>query len=333
MIIRQGLRWLSPAGDKGRLSILIWHRVLPAPDPMFPGEMHRRRFETVLKRLARWANVLPLPEAVERLKEGTLPERAVAITFDDGYADNFTVAAPLLQRYRMPATFFIATDYLDGGCMWNDRLIESIRRSPLTMLTAGAFGSYDISSWLARRETAEFLLDQIKYLEPAEREEAVRVVARAAYIDYPEDLMMRRDEVRSLQGMGMTLGAHTCSHPILSRLPDDLARKEIASGRSDLEAIINARVGLFAYPNGKPGRDYEAKHVQMIYEMGFDAAVSTAWGASRHGDDVFQLRRFSPWDTGRTRFGLRMMQNLMSGNHQALVASPRTEMTEMSYDA
>jgi peptidoglycan/xylan/chitin deacetylase (PgdA/CDA1 family) len=318
-MIRTGLKYLSRAGTGGRLSILIWHRVQPAPDPMFPDELHAARFDATLSWLARWFNVLPLGEAVQRLQDGSLPERAAAITFDDGYADNLTVAAPILARHGLPATVFIASGYLDGGLMWNDRVIEAVRASKLAILDAGEFGRYPLTDWPARAHAALALIDKVKYLEPPQREEAVGVIAKAARAHPRDDLMLTSGALAELaQCPGITIGAHTVSHPILARVPDSTARAEISTGRRAVEAIISKPVSLFAYPNGKPGRDYDARHVEMVREEGFAAAVSTAWGASRNGDDIFQLRRFTPWDDDRLRFGLRLARNLAPSAQQEL---------------
>lgn len=109
---------------------------------------------------------------------------------------------------------------------------------------------------------------------------------------------------------GMSIGAHTVSHPILARLTDDAARQEIGDSRRFLEELLGERIGLFAYPNGKPGEDYSPQTVAIVRGLGFDAAVSTEWGCSRLGDDAFQIRRFTPWDRPRLRFGVRMLRNL-----------------------
>jgi len=309
---------LSPAGPRARLSILIFHRVLPAPDPMFPGEMHAQRFDEMLGWLGRWFNVMPLSLAVKLMQEGRLPSRAAAITFDDGYADNLDVAAPILNRHRMHASFFISTGFLDGGRMWNDGLIEAVRRTRRDVLDAGEFGRYTLGNWHDRTAAAEGLIGRIKYLEPAARLAAVESVARAADSVLPDDLMMRSDQVTRMHQLGFEIGAHTIHHPILARIPEDEAREEIARSRATLESLIQAPVRLFAYPNGKPGRDYVGEHVRIVRQLGFDAAVSTAWGASRQGDDVFQLRRFTPWDFARRQFGVRMARNLMQPASQAL---------------
>ena len=114
----------------------------------------------------------------------------------------------------------------------------------------------------------------------------------------------------SIAEAGMEIGAHTVHHPIVARMERSAARAEMADGKAALEAIIGSRVSTFAYPNGKPGQDYLAEHVALAREIGFDSAVSTAWGAARPGADLFQLPRFTPWDRSAMRFTLRLLHNL-----------------------
>jgi len=112
-------RWvfdaLSPAGRQARLSVLIFHRVRPQKDAFFPGEPDAEAFELHMKWVRRWFRVLPLDEAVARLRSGTLPARAAAITFDDGYGDSCTLALRYLRELGLHATFFNSTSCLDGG--------------------------------------------------------------------------------------------------------------------------------------------------------------------------------------------------------------------------
>ena len=141
-----------PATRAGRLLILIYHRVRPQPDPMFPGEVDAHRFDRQMALLRRHCHPLPLRAAIAGLAEGSLPARAVAVTFDDGYADNASVALPILGRHGIPATFFITAGYLDGGRMWNDSIIETIRRATATSLdlTDLGLGRVELDSPLAR---------------------------------------------------------------------------------------------------------------------------------------------------------------------------------------
>jgi len=315
--LRMAFSLMSPADGRARLSIFIFHRVLPEPDELFPDEVHAGRFDQLLGWIKAWFRVLPLDEAAQQLAAGCLPARAAAITFDDGYEDNDSVARPLLQRHGLTATFFIATGFLDGGRMWNDTVIESIRRTSLPQLDLQplGLGQHALATVAARRAAIAQLLPQIKYMEPEARLALTERVAHAADVSLPADLMMRSEQVLSMRRAGMQIGAHTVSHPILARLDLTDARQEMAQSKRALEQLLGERVALFAYPNGRPGKDYLSEHAALARELGFDAAVSTAWGAARPGADPFQLPRFTPWDHGRLRFGLRMLRNLRLPAH------------------
>lgn len=314
MMFKPVLRLMSPAGANARLSVLIFHRVLPEPDPLFPDEMHARRFDELCGWLASWFNVLPLDKAVLQLKAGTLPARAACITFDDGYADNLHLAMPILQSHGLKATFFIATGFLDGGRMWNDTVVESIRACglPVLDLSSLSLGLHTLGTIDNRRAAIARLIGQIKYRSIEERIAITRQIATLAHVQQPQNLMMTSREVKAMHQAGMQIGAHTNSHPILARLTDEQAREEIQSSKSFLEKLLDERVGHFAYPNGKPEEDYTPKSVEIVRSLGFDAAVSTQWGASGAKDDPYQLRRFTPWDQGKLRFGVRMLTNLRS---------------------
>lgn len=312
MSLRLALRLASPPGVRGALSIFIFHRVRPQPDPLFPEEPDVARFDTLLGWIGDWFTVLPLAEALERLGRRSLPARAAAITFDDGYADNLLCALPVLQRHRMHATFFIASGFLDGGRMWNDTVIEAVRNTRLERLDSGLDGlpSLPLGSIAERRAALDRLIAAVKHLAPAARADAVARLVERCNAPLPDDLMLGSAQVRALHTAGMGIGAHTVSHPILARSTPDAAWREIADGRAQLEALIGERVALFAYPNGKAASDYRREHVDMVRELGFDAALSTNWGVNDADADPYQLARFTPWDRTRWRFGLRMLGNL-----------------------
>lgn len=311
-MLRLPIGVLSPSGAGARLSILIYHRVLPRRDPLFCEEPDAARFEEEMRWVRHWFHVLPLHQAVTHLYEGSLPARALAITFDDGYADNEEVAAPILQRLGLSATFFISTGYWDGSCMWNDRLIEAIRTSTRQELDLRAAGlrCYPIGSLEARRETIVTVRREIRHLSPVRREELTQAIVTASGSNEPRGLMMSPQQVRKLRDRGMDIGAHTMTHPILTRLDAGTARREIAGSKHQLEDLLNGPVDLFAYPNGVPQQDYTAEHVRIVRDSGFKAAVSTAWGAASVRSDRFQLPRFTPWDRARWRYGVRLLANL-----------------------
>jgi len=303
------LNLLSPGGGHG-LSIMIYHRVLARPDSLFPGEIEGATFDLQLGLLKAAFHVMPLLDAVRALRAGALPPRAACITFDDGYADNADVALPLLLRHGLPATFFVASGFLDGGRMWNDTVIELVRNAPGATLDAAALGlgRHAVADVAQRRLAIAALIGQLKYLPMQRRLDLVALLAAAQPCALPDDLMMSSAQVRQLLRAGMEVGAHTVNHPILAALTPQQAGDEIAASKAALETMLEAPVRLFAYPNGKPGVDYRAEHVDMVRELGFEGAVSTAWGG--RNTDLYQLPRFTPWDRDALRFQLRLAKNL-----------------------
>lgn len=308
-LLRPTASLASPAGKSARLSILIYHRVLEEPDPLRPDEVDAAVFRWQMALLARHFNVLPLSAAVERLRQGRLPARAACVTFDDGYADNARVALPILTELGVPATFFIASGYLNGGRMWNDTVIEALRRLPCGDHDLPGLGMRRLGSAPERGAVVEPLLARLKYLPFEEREAQARALAALAPSPLPDDLMMNSEQVRSLQAAGMEIGAHTVGHPILARMEPAAARRQIGEDKECLEALLNRRVTLFAYPNGRPSRDYGPEHVAMVRKLGFEAAVSTVWGAATITSDRWQLPRFRPWDATPPRFAARLVWN------------------------
>lgn len=298
-----------------RLSILIFHRVHRSPDPLFPGEADAARVDWILGLVRRAFRVLPLREAVRLREEGCLPPAALSITFDDSYADNAEVALPLLQRHGLTATFFIASGVLDGGRMFNDSVIECIRRSRLDHIDLGdlGLGRLSLSSNAERRAAIDALLPRVKYLDLAAREAFLRQLqAMAGHPALPDNLMMLSSQVVELSRAGMDIGGHTVNHPILRLLPDDEAEAEIRDGRDRLQTLTDSVVDTFAYPNGRPGQDYDQRHVDMVRRLGFRAAVSTVPGVAGVTADRFQLPRFTPWDSSPARWLARLTCHRMA---------------------
>ena len=325
MILRNTFQLISPGKGQGCLSILIFHRVLSTPDPLFPDEPDIPRFDLIVGWLSKWFNVLPLNEAITRLSQGDLPARAAAITFDDGYADNLLNATPILLKHQLHATFFIATAFLDGGLMWNDTIIEAIRGASTSDIdcTSLNLGEIAIGSIREKQNALKQIIPAIKHLTGTLRTEAVAQLAEQCAAPAPNPLMLSKSQLCELRQTGMAIGAHTVSHPILSTLDATAAKNEIAASRDTLSHLLGERIGLFAYPNGKLLADYLPAHVELVRALGFDAAVTTNWGTSKRGSDHFQLPRFTPWDTSRLRFALRLMMNTKQQD-VALIA-PATE--------
>jgi len=291
-----------------KLLILIYHRVLEHVDWMRPDEVDQSLFAWQMDVLAKHFNVLSLAEALQRLKSNTLPPRAVCITFDDGYADNYLNALPILLQHRLTATFFVASSFLDGGRMWNDTVSEAIRHYDEAVLDLSplGLGTFEMGSLQHKPCVAADVIAKIKYLPYSQRTECVEFIADLAREALPTDLMMTTQQLLRLRDAGMEIGGHTATHPILATLDREQACQEIRDNKKVLEQKLNQSIRYFAYPNGKPGRDYRLDQVDLVKEQDYEAAVSTTWGVSTQSSDRWQLPRATPWDRTPEKFMLRL---------------------------
>ncbi|MDO9047793.1 MAG: polysaccharide deacetylase family protein [Methylobacter sp.] len=305
----------SGTGKRKKLFILIYHRVLDKPDFMRPGEVDNAAFTWQMELLAKYFNVLPLHDALQKMQIHTLPSRAVCITFDDGYADNYTNALPILKQFNLSATFFIANGFLNGGRMWNDTVIEAVRNFPLPELDLAAIdlGRFDVSDQSKKRQTAEQIIGQIKHLPAVQRDQLAAHVGMQSQ-NLPGNLMMTTEQLKQLYQSGMEIGGHTVNHPILAKLDNQIAEQEVTVNKIFLENILNTSLRFFAYPNGKPDQDYNQQQIPLIKNAGYQAALSTQWGVAQQISDIWQLPRFTPWDKSPIKFMLRMITLYHKGN-------------------
>lgn len=297
-------------GHGATLPILMYHRVLTAPDPMQPEVPTAATLNTQFKALADVFHVLPLEEAAQRLYSGTLPPRSACITFDDGYADNHSIALPLLQRHGLTATVFVATGFLDGGLMFNDTVVEAVRRLPTGEADFSwlGLGRCHVGDAASRHALVTQLASRIKYLECTQRDEACERLKAMADSPLPTDLMMTSDQVRDLSRKGVAIGGHTVTHPILAKVSPDTAMREVRENRQALSGLLDAPPACFAYPNGKPTLDYDSHHVDLVREIGYVAAVSTAVGVATLGSPRYQMPRFVSRERHEMSFVARMMR-------------------------
>lgn len=309
-----GAALLGPPTRRQTLLILIFHRVLPEPDPLLPEEPDVESFRVQMEIVRAVCSVLPLEEAIERLFKKSLPRNAACITFDDGYANTLQHAVPVMESIGLTATVFVAAGFLGGGQMWNDTILDSVRRAGNELdLSRIGLGRFEIPNTAARRGVSQSLVESLKYLEPDDRARKVLQIAETVGLESPSEVMLSPEQVRSLVRRGFHIGAHTINHPILTRIDLASARHEIVASRGILEDVSGSRIRLFAYPNGHPARDYGLKHVEIVKHAGFLAAVSSAWGVGRPTSDPFQLPRLRPWEPTIMRFAGRLLYSRWAG--------------------
>lgn len=302
---------ISPRGiGNGRVCVVNYHRILEAHDPLLESEPDVATFRWQMALLAKCFNVISLHDAVQLIGTSRMPPRAVCITFDDGYRSVHDLALPILQEFKLPATVFVTSGFVGGGTMWNDRIIEAVQNLPPGQLDLRelGLGTYSLASLSDRQLTVGRLTEASKYLPPQGRFDLVQRLEHLVGDDLDPGLMLTPEMVVNLDRAGIEIGAHTISHPILTSLDDASARHEIEGGKKELEAILGKPVRLFAYPNGKIGKDFDERHMRMAREAGYAAAFTTRAGAVTSGQDRFALPRSRPWDKSPFMFGLRLLR-------------------------
>ena len=294
-----GVTELARRRHRGQLAILMFHGV--EAEPLSPPCWHVLDAETLRRQLAymrRHFNVLPLEEALERLRTGTLPDRAATLTFDDGTQNLATHAAPVLRSLEMPAAVFLATGPMGSGeALWPDRLWLAFARTKLTDVDLATvdLDRRPLRSAAERGETYARAVHALKELPDEERIERFNsIVAMLGQEDNTEPgpfRLLSWDEARSLaRDADVTLHPHSVTHPILSRCSDEKVEREIAGSCAALECETGLAPTIFAYPNGR-AVDFDERAKEALRSRGVRWALSTTEGLADRDSDPFALPR------------------------------------------
>ena len=301
-----GVNRLSASLHRHRPIILTFHGVTSdTSDSLCNAEgLHLRRsiFERLMQHVAPNYRVVPVSRIVEWLEgNAPAPERAAAITFDDGFRNVLTDAAPSLKRLGLPATLFISTDFVFRGKMlWPDRLIAALaltRETRLDIDVSGGPRSFDISTRERKLEVNAALNAACKLMAQEERLIVVNDIARRLGVDdaalafaWDGFRPIDPDEMKLLAGVGIAVGAHTCSHPILARLSASEQTRELSESKRLIESVTGVPCDEFAYPNGGPG-DFDAQTRKAVIAAGYRCAFTTVKRRVATSDDRFEIPR------------------------------------------
>ena len=287
-------------------AILAYHSIAEEPqltDHILGVSLGRTEFERHMETLARKFNPIAIEDVAQFAKSGRkLPPRAVAITFDDGFADNYEVALPILNRYGIPASFYIMVEAVENGTLpWYCRLRY-------------AFNVANVPGWKDQRNGRTYRLDvpeerkaaqslswdtgacltgntQLAFVRKVEQELEVEPVKA------PHGFMMTWDQVRGLRKAGHTVGGHTLSHPNVAQVTPSEARLEIMECKKRLEEKMGGPVEHFSYPHPALNPHWSSQTLEITKEAGFKSAALTTYGPVRAGDDPHALKRmYTPPD-------------------------------------
>lgn len=263
-----------------RAAVLVYHRIgTPGFDP-FGQAVAPEHFARHLEYLRRHHHVVSVPELLERLPRRTFPDGTFAVTFDDGYADNLTAAYPIAREAGVPMTVFVTVEpVFKGERFWWDELAALTEALPLSaegIIVEGA-GRFPFRNEDDRKAARDALQRALKRMTTEARTsalEALRAQARYAVPD-EQGRPLSLDELRELAAQpGVTIGAHTMTHPTLAALPTATQLHELAESRRQLAQHLGRPVTLLAYPFGK-ATDISRQTPRLAARAGYQAAFST----------------------------------------------------------
>ena len=297
----------------GFFHVLMYHHVTDRDEPFLP-HVTRRTFARQMRLVRNHYRVLPLDRLVEMVKAGEpIPERALALTFDDEYEDVYRNAFPLLKEFGLPATVFITTGCVDTERLpWTDELGFLFKETEKPGLELEVEGRKELFSWRdGPSRLAEFkrLKSLLKSVFEDERESLCREIRRQlAVMKKNPSRILNRSEIREMAEAGVDFGAHTVNHPILTRIPPRVAREEIERSKRDLEEILGREVTGFCYPNGEAG-DFDEVIEGMVRHLGYSYACSTIDGVNDAGADPYALRRTWTSQPSLSLFAARLLRS------------------------
>jgi len=276
------------------VAVMLYHRVSPSEEEQFLGDaLTPEIFERQMEYFHRNYEPFSLYELIEYIQlRKHLPERAVVVTFDDGYRDNYLYAYPILERYNIPATIFLATGHIGTDSLfWWNKVTYAIHHTSIKRLDLDDLGSYSLQSQRDKSHAGVVICKRLRKLHEVRRAlvvERLLDLCQVGIRGLGQKLFLSWNEVREMDSEGITFGAHSVSHRSLTNMPLDSARNEIIQSKKDIEENLGMEVTAFSYPFG----DYDTEVVRLVRESGFKCAVSVLpYKLISFKDNVYCLQR------------------------------------------
>lgn len=310
-VLRSGLLQIAARLQGRSAAILMYHSVMEDPrrQAAFLGEtVHSRQvFREQMELLARNYRPVSLDQVKSLVRgEAKLPDRAVVVTFDDGYTDNYEVAAPVLNDVGVPATFYATVECVERHRLpWPARLRFAFHATKKGSWTDASGKTWPLGSTVEREKALLVCCDECCKLAGDAQEQYVARFEEKMETRVPvesRDLMMTYEQLRALVAQGHIVGSHTMTHPNMAYVSAEDVRREMTASRQRLEQQLNAAVVHFSYPCPALAPHWTEQTVAASRRAGYETAVTTDRGLARQGDNPLCLKRVRP---SRTVEGLR----------------------------
>lgn len=295
-----------------RIFIFTFHRIVESNSQCSKVYPTTDVLSTQLKQIQKSMPIGDLHHSLGQLYNNTLKENTAAITFDDGYLDNHSLALPVLKSCGATATFFISTGYLGSNGLFGEQIRIGLQNTALRRLDLSeiGLGIQDFESFSQRLQLSIKVREILKYMPPSLRDEKTKTICRQFAVDVSAP-MLCATQVLDLQNNGMSVASHSHMHPIPNSISTDEFRGDVAKSIQVLRQIGIKDSPLFAYPNGKMSKDYVERHSSILRELGFQFVLTTNWGVTNRQSDAMQIPRFSVPETASIRFKANLLRHVL----------------------
>ena len=292
--------------NRNRPVVLVFHGVTAEKPGHFCNHeglhLYRPIFERLMELIANRYHPVSLSSIVDWLEgRAVLPSRAVAVTFDDGYRNVLTEAAPILARFGIPATLFVATDFVfRREQLWPDRLTSALyltKEKQLSLETNGGAENLPLRDDREKMAAEQKLRSLLKNVPDDERRAMLERIVASLAVDegettraWPDHAPITPEELPRLFDYGVDVGSHTCTHAIVSRMRETQMEFELAESRRLIERATGRSCTLFSYPNGSPA-DFNVCARAAVIKAGYRAAVTTIKSEVAAMQDRFEIPR------------------------------------------
>ncbi len=308
-----GLVHIFRRRQRDTVLVVIYHDVLPPGfpehNPLFGMTVSTTEFEWQLRYLRKHYNPITFQQFADWFSKGKdLPPYPVLITFDDGHANNCEFALPILLKFNLaPLCFIISGNLGRYSRTWFEDAYYRLMFSSATNWKLRSGETLPLSTEAERAAACGRFFVLCRSLKGSEQAEELKSLHQQLPLDrtqkFPERFrFLSSEQIQSLQQSGMEIGAHTITHPILSMLPDEAARDEIAGSKAQLEEASGVAVRAFAYPFGVPGLDFAARERNLGQQSGFLFAFAGEGGFVDRTKDPFNLPRIGIGKMTRPQF-------------------------------
>ena len=255
-----------------------------------------KEFEKQVIYIKKHYNAISFSELIECIRnKSSFPKNALIITFDDGFADNYINAFPILKKHQLSATFFISTGYIDTKeTFWFNLL------SRLVKTNAGGVFNIENSEFCISNDLKEqeiLLLDLLVLLKNRPNLKRLEILndltsqlSNRGPCD-PLSLPMTWENIKEMGKYKIEFGSHTVTHPILSQLTEQELENEIRTSKKDLEEHLGRKIQTISYPEGMEYA-YNKKVIDIVDKAGYELGCSYIPGVNKLDSlELFQLKR------------------------------------------